>query len=351
MDYSGDFLIDWAKELGRSDEFITALQAYIAKLSELEFPVIFSPLHWSEMMGISYNELIAVLDNREQYYSHFRIAKKKTDSFRHISAPNSDLLQIQTWIKVNILDKLIFGDHLTSYQKGKSIIDNARAHVGQEIVVKFDLERFFETITQDKIYGTFKILGYNTAVAIELARACCMNVPQRIGKPYTKYPSACLPQGAPTSPGLSNLTGAMLDLRLLEYAKSRNLNFSRYADDLTFSGKIRDKPNQSTIAFIALSEGFKLNTEKTRYTQPSSRQQVTGLNVNHKVSIPKKDRRSIDTHIHNCLRFGPTANMKRIGKQKMNYREWLLGNIVYIQMVHPEQGRRMRERFNRINWL
>jgi hypothetical protein len=351
MDYSGDFLIKWAKKLGRSDEFIKALGSYVAKLSEMDFPVIFSPLHWAKMMNVSYDDLMTILDNREAYYDHFRIKKKKADSFRYIQAPTGELLKIQTWVKINILDKLVFGDHLTSYQKGKSIVDNALLHVDQEIVVNFDLESFFETITQDKIYGVFKIIGYNSSVAVELARACCLNVPQRIGKPYRDHPFACLPQGSPTSPGLSNLSAAMLDFRLLEYARSRGLNFSRYADDLTFSGKVVNKPNQSTIGFIASSEGFKLNAKKTYYAQSSCQQKVTGLNVNHKVSIPKKNRRKIDTHIHNCLRFGPFANMHRMGKFKMNYREWLLGNIVYIQMVHPEQGRRMREKFNRINWF
>jgi len=351
MEFSGDFLTNWAERLDRSDEFIEDLQHYISKLTDLDLPVIFSPLHWAKLMGTNYSTLNLLLDNRESYYTHFRIRKKKGKGYRYISAPNGSLLEIQQWIKVNILDKLVFGEHLTSYQKGKSIVNNAKIHVGQQIVVKFDLQNFFESITQDRVFGIFKLLGYNAAVAVDLAKACCINLPQRQGKLYKNGKNACLPQGSPASPTLSNLGAAMLDLRLLEYARSRSLNFSRYADDITFSGDIQNKPFSTTIGYITASEGFILNLKKTKYVQAGAQQLVTGLNVNTKLSIPKKKRREIHTHLHNCLKFGPFAHMERTENFILYYREWLLGNIIYIQMVHKEEGHKLRERFDRISWL
>lgn len=350
MDFSGDNFFKWAETLDKSEDFIEGLKLYVDKLEQLELPVIFSLLHWAKLMGMEVSDLKNVLDNREEYYNHFRIPKKN-GGYRYISAPSRELRTVQQWIKVNILDKIKHGGHLTSYQAGKSILDNAKQHVGHELIVKFDLKNFFESITQDRVYGIFKFLGYNSSLSIELARACCIDVPQRIGRKYTRNSYACLPQGSAASPGLSNIAAAMLDLRLIRYANKRNLNYTRYADDITFSGNLRDKPVLITVKNIVESEKFCLNIRKTWYVPSSGKQLVTGLNVNTRPSIPKAKRREIHTHLHNCIKVGPFENLRRLGYFKLNYREWLLGNIVYIQMVHPEEGKKMRQKFEKINWL
>jgi RNA-directed DNA polymerase len=341
MDFSGDFFKEKAVELNKPVEYRQRLDEYLVKLDQGNLPVIFSPLHWALMMDMDYESVKTIINSREAHYHHFRI-RKKNNGFRYISSPEGELLKIQYWIKTFILDKLNFPDYLTSYQKGKSIIQNASYHVGKELVIKYDLKNFF---------GLFKLIGYNSSVAIDLAKACCLTMtPQDLRKRHV-YKYACLPQGAPTSPALSNLAAFRVDLRLSKYAEIRNCSYSRYADDITFSGRIEDKIAQFAVRDILLAEGFTLNISKSKYVQRSNRQQVTGLTVNEKVAVPKKLRRDINTHLHFCLRFGPYQHLKRTENFKMNYREWLWGNILFIKQLHPFEAQKMIEKFHRINWL
>lgn len=350
MDFSGDHFIEKARQLNRSEEFIRTLENYIIKLNERELPVILSPQHWALRMGIDYEQLSTVIDNREKYYDHYRI-RKKSGGWRAIQAPKPELYNIQLWLKTFILDKLEFPKYLTSYQRQKSIIDNAAPHVAKEIVVKFDLRNFFETITQDKVQGLFRLLGYGTAVAIDMAKACCVPlVPQDLSKQnIAGY--ACLPQGAPSSPALSNLAGFKLDIRLHAYAKSKHFAYSRYADDLTFSGDFKMRVRKSVIQSIIQQEGFVLNPEKVHYLQRSNKQVVTGITVNEKMAISKKFRKSVHTQLHNAVRFGPYYHMAINKLYYNNYREWLLGNILYIKQLHPIEAAKMKRKFEMINWL
>lgn len=350
MNFLGDYFKLRATKLSKSEDYIADVLTYSHKLIEKQLPVIFSPLHWSLMMGMEYKNLNLILKNRESYYDEFRI-KKKNGGYRYISSSNGDLFKIQYWLKIHVLDKLKFDDNLTSYQKGKSIFDNAKTHTAKELVIKLDLENYFESVTQDKVFGIFRFLGYNTAVAISMASACCINKVARNEKRYNTYSFACLPQGASTSPTLSNLAAIRIDLRISSFLKKKSYSYSRYADDLTLSGEIKNKPSLKVLDQIISSEGFILNRNKTRYINRSNRQIVTGLSVNEKVSIPKKFRKKIHTHLHNCVMFGPDYNLEKIHSRKLNYREWLLGNIIYIISLHPHEGRLMKEKFTKINWV
>jgi len=331
-----------ASALGRDKDLVKRLADYAVSLSSKGLPVIFSPKHWSLLMGTRYELYHTVLKNRENFYTHFNI-KKKTGGERAISAPEGEIRNIQYWIKETILDNLKFPEYVTAYQKKRSIVDNARPHVRKEIIIKFDLVDFFNTITEARVYGLFQILGYHKSVAVDLAKACCVKL---------NNDRSVLPQGAPTSPGLANLACSLMDLRLSKYASSLNYSYSRYADDLTFSGSKATILKPSTINKIVVTQGFILNEKKQSYRQRNSIQQVTGLNVNEGISISKKFRKKIETEIHNCVRFGPYTHLGRVGlAHKINYREWLLGNILYIYSVHPKQGKIMREKFEKISWI
>jgi len=349
-EFSGDYFIEKARRAGKSEEFLGGLNSYIIKLTSNELPIIFSPVHWAQKMAMDYDSLTAILNNRHLYYRHTQIRKKK-GGYRQIQIPEPELFRVQYWIKTFILDRLHFPSHLTSYQKKKSIIDNARFHTAQEIIVKFDLRNFFEDVTQKKVIGLFIMLGYGKALAIDLAKACCVQITPLNPHNQFKAHFACLPQGAPTSPGLSNLAGFMLDMRLTEYAKSHCFVYSRYADDLTFSGKATDKIRKSAIESIIISEGFTLNREKTNYVHRSNKQIVTGLSVNERVAIPKRFRKNIHTHLHNSVRSGPYEHLKKNDIRFNNFREWLAGNIRYIEQLHPEEAKKMWRKFDQIDWL
>ena len=350
MDSPGDLFKEQALAKGRPADFIARLDNYMNGLIERDLPILFSPTHWALAMGMEYEDLKQIIIEREHYYEHFRIAKKR-GGFRYISTPNSELLKIQYWIKRFILDKLKFPQYLTSYQKNRSIIDNARFHVRKELVVKYDLRDFFEDITQKKVYGLFRHMGYNASVAIDLAKTCCIGItPQAKDKRYIiNY--ACLPQGAPTSPALSNLAGFKVDLRLSKYAELHDCSYSRYADDITISGALKNKLPQFAIQDILKAEGFTMNIKKAKYIQRSQHQHVTGLSVNEKVAVPTKLRRQIHTHLHNCVRFGPYEHLRKIQDFKLNYREWLWGNILFIKQLHPLEAEKMIMKFHKINWL
>jgi RNA-directed DNA polymerase len=349
-EFSGDYFIEKARRSGKSEEFLDGLRTYITKLSSNELPIIFSPVHWAQKMAMEYDTLTSILNNRHLYYRHTQIRKKK-GGYRQIQIPEPELFKIQYWIKTFILDRLRFPAYLTSYQKKKSIIDNARFHTGKEIVIKFDLQNFFEDVTQKKVTGLFIMLGYGKAVAIDMAKACCVQIAPLNPRNQFKPTFACLPQGAPSSPGLSNLAGFMLDMRLAEYAQSHYFIYTRYADDLTFSGKLINKVRKSAIESIVVSEGFTLNKRKTSYVHRSNRQTVTGLSVNENIVIPKQFRKNIHTHLHNSVKFGPYEHLRKNGIRFNNFRGWLAGNIRYIEQLHPEEAKKMWQKFDQIDWL
>jgi len=340
--------VDVAKRYNRPEPLIEEIEQYAAKLIDAALPVLFSPLHLSLTMGVKLEKYNEVVKNRLGYYEEFNL-KKKNGGFRQINAPKGELLNYQRWVKTYILDQLQFPSYLTAYQKGKSIADNARAHAKQPLIIKFDLQDFYGHISQDKVFGMFKILGYGTAIAIDLAKICCM--PGLIdGEKETNL--AYLPQGAPTSPAISNFAAGRMDRRLLEYAKRTGFNYTRYADDLTFSGPLKSTFHKGMVEQIISDEGFTVNQRKTRFVPSSANQLVTGLNVNHRAVVPKKMRRMVHTHLHNCLRSGPYQNLESIGmSKKMNYNDWLLGHINYIRILHPFEAAKMMEKYNKINWI
>ena len=350
MDFSGDYFIERAKELNRPEEFVEELEKYIGKLKEMDLPIILSPQHWALKMGMEYDELAKILESRESHYDQYKI-RKKNGGFRPIQSPKPNLFKIQFWLKRFILDKISFPEYLTSYQKRTSVIDNARFHVGKELVIKFDLSHFFEDITQNRVLGLFRRLGYNTAVAVDMAKACCVPIsPQDLTR-YNVLEFACLPQGSPSSPALSNLAGFKLDMRLAAYAESKNFAYSRYADDLTFSGDLRDKIKKSVVEAIVNEEGFALNPDKTHYIQRSNKQVVTGIVVNEGLSLSKKYRKSIHTHLYYAVKYGPYNQLSKNKIHYSNYREWLLGHILYIRQLHPNEAEVMKKKFELISWI
>lgn len=361
MELSGKTFRELALDLGRDVELINKLEDYSLILAQKHLPVIFSPQHLALLMGKDYECFDIIIRNRETYYEEFEM-KKKSGGVRHIMAPSGELKLIQQWIKIFILDKLSFPDYVTAYQPNKSIFHNAKPHVGKELVMKFDLKKYFDTITENKVYGIFLFLGYTKSVSYYLAKFCCV-IPS-VKHKFNLLSDICLenfyknqvfsviPQGASTSPGISNLAAFMMDFRLNKYAAKNGFSYTRYADDLTFSGEVRNKLKKTMIKKVVVEEGFILNEKKGSYRQKGNKQIVTGLNVNTKVSIPKKKRKQIFSHLYNCIQFGPYNHLDKINmRHKMNYRDWLLGHILYIYSIQPEVGKKMKAKFDMINWI
>lgn len=221
-------------------------------------------------------EVISKFSFKNDKYYHRIEMKKKSGGVRHIESPFKELKAIQRWVLRCILDKLSPSVYAKGFVRNKSIIDNAKPHEGNQYVLNIDLEDFFTNIPASHVYTLFSNIGYNHNIAFILTSIC------------TK--GGYLPQGAPTSPALSNLVCLRLDHRVSTYCKKRALIYTRYADDLCISGNkilILQKASY-LIKEIIVDEGFIVNLKKEKFLGPKVRREVTGLTVTPRITISKK---------------------------------------------------------------
>jgi hypothetical protein len=216
----------------------------------------------------SYEETEDPFGRYHTNYNYFRL-RKKSGGVREIMVPDPELKNIQRWILCYILEKINLHDKCTGFRKNKSIKDNAGVHVNQEVILKVDLLRFFDTITRARVIGLFKSLGYHPNLSIDLAKLTTAEHRKSywIGlsedeKSLINTNTAILPQGAPTSPAIANIICRKLDLRFAQLGKKIGYKYSRYADDLTFSGKFNNLPSMNVIKKIIKEEGFFINEKK-----------------------------------------------------------------------------------------
>ncbi|MFT5682209.1 MAG: RNA-directed DNA polymerase [Myxococcota bacterium] len=277
-------------------------------------------------------------------YRSFTIPKSSGQP-RRIDAPLPQLRAVQRRILKGILSRMPVHEAAHGFVKGCSTVTNAAEHVGKRLLVKFDLKDFFPTISYWRVVGLFAHLGYDVGqlrlsvdddsrnVAPVLARLCCFaQDPEEFGGGYT-------PQGAPTSPAISNLILRGLDARLAGIVRSLDGVYTRYADDLTFSfhgegevGRLR-----WWVEEICRQEGFAVNQDKFRVIRASQRQQVTGVVVNDCLRVPRQERRRFRAILHNCQKHGVASQAR--GRADMA--GYLRGYASYINMVHPEEGREL----------
>jgi RNA-directed DNA polymerase len=213
----------------------------------------------------------------------FTIPKSDGDK-RKIAAPLGDLKKIQKWILAEVLSKLAVSRHAKAYIGGRSIKDNARYHCRKKSVLTLDIKDYFGRIRDHKIYNLFRGPGYSDKMSRVLTDLCCLG-----GR---------LPQGAPTSPVLSNLTAINIDKRLAQFAKNYRLKYTRYADDLIFSGNLQHTLIIKYAANVLEEQGFKINASKIRLMRDHQKQIVTGIVVNDKRQVSKELRRSIRQQIY-----------------------------------------------------
>ena len=257
--------------------------------------------------------------SRISHYQRFRIPKK-TGGERLISAPMPRLKRAQYWILDNILARVPIHQAAHGFVPGRSILSNAAPHVGRDVVVNFDLKDFFPTLTWKRVRGKFRGLGYSEAVATVLALICTEPDVDEIEldgqRLYAKRGPRRLPQGAPTSPALTNLICLRLDQRLQGLAAKLGFTYTRYADDMTFSAS--GEPAKKTGALlkfvgeIVTAEGFTVHPDKTRVMRCHRRQEVTGLTVNERIAVPRDTLRRFRALLHGIETTGPEG--KRWGR-------------------------------------
>ena len=210
-------------------------------------------------------------------------------------------------------------------------------HVGKKLVINIDLKDFFPSIGYKEIYKIFRYIGYTDGVS-KLLTKLCTNVQD------------VLPQGSPASPSLSNLVSLKLDKRLSRLAESIGADYTRYADDITFSGNDSIKQYAELIRKIINEEGYEVNEDKFRLQYSFQRQEVTGLVVNTKVSVSEKLIFEIENAIYYCSKYGVVNHMARMKIDKGFYKEHLYGIAYFIKMVDKEKGERYLSQLDAIAW-
>ncbi|MEW4569028.1 reverse transcriptase family protein [Tautonia sp. JC769] len=324
------------------------------RAAENELPPLDSPRDLAEALGLTIAQLRWLAFHRDAatslHYRRFTIPKRD-GSERAIWAPMPTLKAAQHWILRNIAEKLPVHGAAHGFLAGRSILSNARNHVDSAIVVKMDVKDFFPSVTFRRVKGIFRRAGYREQVATLLALICTESPREIVEQGKTTYYVAlgprCLPQGAPTSPALTNTLCLRLDRRLDGLARSLGYRYTRYADDLTFSlprgheGDPRLGALLGKARRVVESEGFTVRLEKTRVARPGARQQVTGLVVNGDATprVPRKLRRQLRAAVHNHLANRPRPDADSPDR--------LAGLVSYVSMTDPALGQSLRSRWAR----
>ncbi len=312
------------QQIGYPDDIIEELLIYAKKLFEKNIPIIYDQEHFCKLVGYQYELLLKISNCQEKFYRKFSIPKKNGEK-RMILEPLPTLKDIQKWILVNILDKIKVHPTSKAYLKGHSIKDNAKFHKNQNKVLNLDIKNFFGTITEKKVYNLFKGFGYNKQVSTLLTQLCCID--------------GVLPQGAPTSPMISNLVFKVLDYRVFGFCKKNTIRYSRYADDMTFSGENLPDGIISFIRKILLENDFDLNDKKTKIRLRHQRQEVTGIVVNEKLQAKREYRRLIRQQIYYIKRFGIREQAKKNGfDSEKKFLRNLLGKTNFVIFINPKDA-------------
>ncbi len=317
---------------------------HAAQLQALGLPVVRNALALAQAMGVTLNELRFLTFTKQvakiAHYQRFALPKK-TGGVRVISAPMPRLKRLQYWVLDNVLQPLALTDAAHGFVTGRSIVTNAQPHVGQAVVINLDLQDFFPTVSYPRIQGVFAQLGYNAEVASLLALLCSEPRTQTVAMDGQTYhlneTERFLPQGAPTSPMLSNLICRQLDKRLQGLAQKYGFVYTRYADDLTFSSAATQ--HISTLLHwvntIVVEEGFTVHPNKTHVMRRSSRQEVTGIVVNEQLSLNRSVLKQFRALLFQIEKDGYAG--KTWGKGG-NLLANIKGFAHYIRMVNPEKG-------------
>lgn len=302
---------------------------------------------------------------------HYRLLvhPKKSGGKRMILAPKKRLKEAQRWVLREILDPVSEGPYAHGFVKGRSIATHAAEHTGRAVVVHLDIRDFFHQFTFRRVRGVFRTLGYEGEALQVLTCLCTAPIREmadelaheagvdwedvvrfmRGGPRGGLHP--ILPQGAPTSPALANLAFRRADARFAALARQFGATYSRYADDLVFSGD--DELRKGLRRFLPLAraivkdEGMSLTPHKLGVTRKGARQKVCGLVVNERVNVPAIEAKRLRAIVHNCVVHGPSSQNR---ENQKDFRAHLRGRIEFVRSANPEKGQKLLNRFGEIDW-
>ncbi len=267
--------------------------------------------------------LYGISNNIDLNYEEI-IIKKKNKNLRYLNEPSPILKGIQKRILKNVLEEKMISKCAYAYKKGLSTILNAKSHVGCKVILKLDIENFFDNINFYKVYNScFNENLYPKKLGMLLTNLCVYN--------------DRLPQGSPTSGYISNIVLRNFDCNIDAYCKDKNINYTRYSDDMTFSGDFDIRKLIKYVNELLYKERFRLNKSKIKVVLNTTRQQVTGIVVNEKINLSKNYKRKIRQEVYYVLKYGVKSHIKKrnINLSCNRYLSVLLGKINYVLTVNP----------------
>ncbi|MBF0647530.1 RNA-directed DNA polymerase [Dysgonomonas sp. GY75] len=300
-------------------------QSIFARIFSEPLPFDDGAITWcANFLIIDKNTLIGILKDTSDHYSHFKLGKR-SGGYRTISAPDATLLNVQKIIYKRILLSVNVHPASMGFRQNISVTHNAKTHLGNKQILKADITDFFGSIKKHRIIKAFRRIGYPANISQILAELCTLENK--------------LPQGAVTSPTLSNIIAYDMDMKLASVAEKSNLTYTRYADDLTFSGEnISFELTLSEIDRIIREEKFVLQRKKTRFLTEKKRKIVTGISVSsgEKLMIPKAKKREVRKNVHYILTKGLAEHQRFISSTDPSYMKRLMGYLNFWLMVEPD---------------
>jgi RNA-directed DNA polymerase len=342
-----------------------------------DLPVVLTLHHLAHLSGVSVVDLQKVAFRKDDAYRIFRVKKRGVSGmnpaparrYRTICVPRPFLMQTQRWIAQNILNPIDPDPASFAFAPGRDLVGAAERHFETRWLLKMDVRHFFESISEQQVYRVFRSLGYGALLSFQMARICTrlpnyhrsrgIVLPRDPGLPYRRQEQGHLPQGAPSSPMLANLTMRGLDSCLNLLAQKEGWTYTRYADDLAFSRS--DKA--SRIAAVALARrvayelkraGLVHHREKTSIIPPGARKVLLGVLVDReRPRLTRAFRNNVETHLFALTsdKVGPAAHRQKRGfASTIGMRRHIEGLIAFAHQVDPHYAAKLYARFNTVDW-
>lgn len=311
---------------------ITAATEMVLDYTSVQpLPFLYDTYQAADFLRIGRRKLFYYWKNADTEYRAVTV-RKKNGGVRHLFAPSDGLRALQTRILRHILQKLPISKYATAYVPGSTLYANAAPHVGKRYLLKLDITDFFGSIRFGQIYSAaFNTRYFPKQIGILFTALCCRE--------------EVLPQGAPTSPALSNLVMRNFDDNLGKWCAAHGIAYTRYCDDMTFSADMPLYAVYQKAEAMLREMGFALNECKTRFVTNAVRQSVTGLTVNEKVSVSADYKRDLRQEVYYALKFGLSDSIVHAGRTDFienntpnaeQYALHLLGKLRFVLQIEPQ---------------
>ena len=312
-------------------------------------------LHWLTSMHLA-------PDNRPRHYVCQWI-KKRSGAYRLIESPKQQLKTVQRIILQDFLNRIPLHNAAHGFCRKRNPVSFTAGHVGQACCLRMDLKDFFPSISGGRVRGMFGAFGMPPEVARCMAALTTTQTHLNVIEPRRPlghrgqhsasrlYLPAHLPQGAPTSPAIANIMAYRLDARLSGLAAAAHVHYTRYADDLLFSGDRlfgrQAKKFAATVGAISLEQGFQINHHKTKIQFASQRQTATGIVLNQHPNVNRRDYDRLKAVLFNCVKHGPSSQNRN---GLANFKQHLSGRINWVAQVNPSRAKKLQVLLEQIDW-